>query len=157
MKILLLVISVFFYIFLNLAYGGKMLEFNGQTYNDDRLFVLHVAKCTVVDDNADEIITVYHKNIPLSFKWCVITYRNVARYMPFRVDYFDTENEANIFSKATEPLTPMISLGGNSYNPPETYEKFYQWKKRNNLQEYNYKKVFLEGDDPREIIVQEKH
>lgn len=158
MKKALFLLGVFTCFFSSLTYGDKLTEFNGEKYNDDRMFVLHIAKCTVIDDNeTDEIITVYHQKIPENFKWCVITYRNTAKYMPFRIDYFDAKEDATKFLKATEPLTPLISIEGRTYNPPPTYEEFYEWKKRNNFEEYDYKKIFLKGDDPRETIVQKKH
>lgn len=55
--------------------------FNGEIYNDDRMFVLYVCKCTV--DIDDDVIstTIYHEDAPENHKWCVVTYRNVTRYI----------------------------------------------------------------------------
>lgn len=155
-----LIFSFFLYGFSSFAFGNEGLDFNGKIYNDDRMFVLHVAKCTITDadDIADEIITIYHVEVPKDYKWCVITYRNIINYMPYRTDYFDTKKEANEFLERTEPSTPLISLKGRSYSPPPTYDEFVDWKLKNNFQEFNYKKVYKEGGtNPREIILKAKH
>ena len=60
--------------------GHKMIEFQGQKYYDDRLFVLYLAKSTVVKGEGDTFnITVYHEQAPEDSKWCLVTYSNTLR------------------------------------------------------------------------------
>jgi len=130
------------------------LEFEGEVYNDDRMFVLYVCKCTVTmnDDNI-QATTIYHQAAPDNCKWCVVTFRNNLRYRAFRVDHFDTEKEAVAYSTYVEAETPLISLDGRAPNPLLTYEEFVDWKNNKAFKEYDYKKMFSENTiNPRETI-----
>ena len=91
------------------------LEYEGQIYNDDRIFVLHIAKCTVapIDDETIET-TIYHDQPPAEHIWCLVTYRNVARYPAVRVDHFESNEAARVYMERVEPTVPRISLGGQS-------------------------------------------
>jgi len=89
-------------------------SFNGEVYNDDRMFVLYVCKCTVSEKHDCLSTTIYHDEEPENYKWCLVTYRNVARYRAYRVDHFNTENEAKGYMLQVEPETPLISLGGGA-------------------------------------------
>lgn len=133
------------------------IDFNGEIYNDDRMFVLHVCKCTV-DIDADVIsTTIYHEDAPENHKWCIVTYRNVTRYMATRVDHFDSEREAVDYMKKVEPDVPLISFDGRSPHNPLPYDQFIKWKERNNFKEYEYKKMYApDGTNPREIICQKR-
>ena len=134
------------------------LEFNGNTYNDDRLFILHVCKCTIVKSNDITSTTIYHEEAPKDHSWCVVTFWNDLRYKANRVDHFDTENEANEYATQVEPQTPLISLDGKSPNPYPTSEQYLDWKATNNMQEYDYKKMFrLGSENPRETIRMKSH
>ena len=131
--------------------------FDGERYNDDRLFVLYIARCTVKEDEQTIETTIYHEDIPDNSIWCVVTCRNVERYRIFRVDHFDTKIDAESYMKSVEPQTPLFSLNANSPRNPLPYEEFVVWKKKNNLEEYDYKKMFdMKGAKPREIAIQEK-
>ena len=131
--------------------------FNGEQYNDDRMFVLTLAKCTIRED-ADVIETVIHyEDVPTNFIWCVVTYKNVKRYMATRVDPFNSKNEAMLYIEHVEPQTPLISLDGNSPTTPLQYEKYLSWKQSSNFKEYDYKKMFQKGGSkPREILLRQK-
>jgi hypothetical protein len=81
---------------------------NGQNYNDDRLFFLDLQ----LAKKGNEMV------------WAVTTRRNVRRIPPTRVDTFKTKNEAVEFIKRIEPTTPRISLNGKSPEKPLIYEKY---------------------------------
>ncbi len=119
-------------------------EFDGEFYNDDRLFVLYLSKCSIKEDSETITTTIYHKVAPEDHLWCVTMYRNVARYRPYKVFHFENKIEAKAFIRETEPLSPLISLQGKS--PPEnlvlSYEDYLAWKKANRFQDYNYKDMF---------------
>lgn len=134
-------------------------EYNGETYHDDRMFVLHVCKCTVVLKDGDMLeTTIYHEDAPDSHKWCVVTYRNVKRYPAIRVDHFDSFDSACNYIKNVEPSVPLISLFGRSPGKPLPYDKFVKWKAKNHLEEYDYKKMYLEGGfNPKEIMYSKRH
>ena len=130
------------------------IEFNGEIYNDDRMFVLYICKCTVcIKDETIETI-IHHETAPDDHKWCLVTYKNVPRYMPTRVDHFDSENEAIAYMKKVEPEVPLVSLGGKSPNTPLPYDEFVRWKEENNFKEYDYKKMYLPGGtNPSEMVI----
>jgi hypothetical protein len=129
-------------------------EFNGETYHDDRIFVLHVCKCTVVAKDDDMLeTTIYHEDAPDKHKWCLVTYRNVTRYPAIRVDHFDSFEAARDYMKKVEPTVPLISLCGRSPGTTLPYDKFIKWKAKNYFKEYDYKKMYLEGgSNPKEVM-----
>ncbi|MBT3487541.1 hypothetical protein [Desulfobacula sp.] len=133
------------------------LIFNGEQYNDDRMYVLALSKCTMKED-AEIIETIIHyEDIPSNFIWCVVTYRNVKRYRATRVDPFNSKNEAKSYFEHVEPQTPLVSLGGRSPINPLPYEKYIEWKQANNFKEYDYQKMFKTGGSkPQEILLQQK-
>jgi len=135
----------------------KGLYFNGEQYNDDRMFVLFVAKCTTSEN--DELIstTIHYESAPSNHKWCVATFKNVKRYMAYRVDVFDTEKEAVEYLEKVEPQTPLISLGGDSPINSMSFEEYIIWKKDKKYKDYNYKEMFLPGSKkPEETITKWK-
>ncbi len=116
--------------------------FNGRQYNDDRIFVVFISKCTRSED--DEFITtkIHHEaNLP-NAKWCVATFRNVERYSAYRVDHFDSELAAKQYLEVIEPETPLISLNGKSPEIPLSFNEYSEWKKNNHLKDYDYKTMF---------------
>ncbi len=132
-------------------------EFYGEIYHDDRMFVLYVCKCT--EEIRDDLIatTIYHEESPENHKWCVVTYKNVTRYNPTRVDCFDSEGEAIAFRKRVEPQVPLISLDGKSPHALLPYDQFVSWKERNGFKEYDYKKMYLPGgSNPKETMYRNK-
>ena len=88
-------------------------------YNDDRKFVMEISRVTV-------------NSLP---KWSVITKRNVPDYPPFRVDNFDTREDAFKFYCELVPTTPLISLGEKSPDPPITLEQYKEWLKSKSLKD----------------------
>lgn len=121
----------------------KGIEFNGQMYNDDRMFVLYLCKGTV---NADgTATTIYHEEPPDNSKWCLVTYRNVPRYPAVRVDHFDTLEEAQAYIKKVEPTVPLISLGGKGPRVQLPYNEFVKWKTDNGFREYDFKAMYQPG------------
>ena len=135
-----------------------MIEYNNELYNDDRLYVLSVVKCTKEENNKQIITTVYYADPPDEYEWCLLTLHNVPRYGAVKVDYFDSKEAAEDYAFVWEPTVPLISLGGRAPYPIPTYREFSKWKKDQGLEEYDYKKMFLNGakDNPREIIYQDK-
>lgn len=133
-------------------------DLDGDTYHDNRMFVLHLCRC-IDQDLPDELVqtTIYHEESPPNHKWCVATYRNTQGYPMFRVDRFETKTEARAYIEYIEPRTPLVSLGGRSPNSPLSYEQFTAWKLRDGLKEYDYAKVYLPGGSkPRETVISRK-
>ncbi len=85
--------------------------YDGEFYNDDRLFILDYG---VADEEGNEV-------------WCVVTRRNIRRFPPHRADKFVSEDEAVDFIKKIEPSTPRISLRGQGPSPVPSYEQYLQW------------------------------
>jgi len=132
-------------------------ELDGEIYNDDRMFVMSICKSTVSEDKDCLTTTIHYKKIPHTYKWCVVTFRNVPRYRAHRADSFDTEAEAKQFLAQVEPLTPLVSLGGKSPSDPLLHVEYTKWKEINEFKEYNYNKMFpSDVGCPQEIIYQYK-
>ena len=120
--------------------------FEDQLYNDDRMFVLHIARCrATVDDDGIATTTIYHGAPPPDCKWCLVTYRNTERYPAVRVDNFESLEEAQAYLQRVEPTVPLVSLGGSGPKTPLSYEEFVAWKKRNRMKDYDYKAMYLPG------------
>ena len=131
-----------------------MIPFNGEMYNDDRMFVLYIARCAI-RDRGDGMIDwiVYHEPHPEATLWALVTYRNTGRYPAVRVDGFTTEKEAEEYRKAVESTVPRISLGGAPPSSPPSHEDFVAWKQRLGLAEYDWRALYSEsGANRREII-----
>jgi hypothetical protein len=76
------------------------IQFNGEPYNDDRMFVLYICKCTVNTIEGDTVeTTIYHENAPEAHKWCLVTYKNIAKYPAVRVDHFESLKAAEDYMK----------------------------------------------------------
>jgi len=130
------------------------IEFNGEVYRDDRMYVLYTCKCTE-EVEADYVsTTIYHEASPSDAKWCIVTYKNTPRYRAFRVDVFDSRQKADDYVRGVEPEVPLISLGGRSRNPPLAYPDFVRWKEEQGFEEYDYTKLYEPGgENPQETIV----
>ena len=123
----------------------KTFEFQGQSYFDDRLFVLYLCpgKVEIEEGDAGAVWTsIYHENPPKDHIWCVATYRNFGRYPLYRVDCFYKKEGAISYIKQIEPETPLISLGGQPPQDPLPYEKYIEWKKINGLNDYDWKALY---------------
>ena len=131
------------------------IEFEGEYYRDDRMYVLYVCRCTIDEQENLLVTNIYHEDAPADSKWCLVTYRNVNRYTPIRADHFETEIEATTYMRQVEPTVPLISQGGSPMCPPLTYEEFVRWKKKNKFKEYDYKEMYTPGvTNPMESIFQ---
>ena len=136
----------------------KTIEFQGQEYFDDRIFVLYLCKGSVeIEPDNDGVIwtTVYHEQAPQDHIWCVVTYRNCAGYPIAGVKHFTSRERAVVYMWHIEPETPLISLNGLSPFPSPLYQDYLVWKKKNNFREFDFKAVFtLGGTNAEEAIAQ---
>ena len=131
-----------------------MIEFDGQWYHDDRMFVLYIARGEV-RDRGDGFVdwTIYHREAPEGAVWALVTYSNTAPYFPVFVGGFETREEAEAWKQWVEPAVPRISLGGRPPKVPASYREFLRWKSELCLREYDYTQFYSEtGANPREII-----
>ena len=135
-----------------------MIEFNGQSYYDDRLYVLYLCKGTIkVEPDGDVFTTIYHEKAPKEHVWCVVTYRNMARYPLYGVDSFYKKDDAVRYMQKIEPEVPLISLGGNPPQQPISYEDFLLWKNENGFKDYDWQSLYSsDGTNARETIGQTK-
>lgn len=133
-----------------------MINFQGQSYFDDRLYVLYLCKATA-KINSDGLVssTIYHEGPPVKSNWSIVTYSNCIRYPIFSIKLFDSNTKAMAYIRRIEPETPLISLHGKSPANPVSYEEYLGWKKNNNFKEYDYRAMYAPGgSNLREIIVQ---
>ena len=100
------------------------IEFQGDTYRDDRMFVMNLSNGTL-DINS--------KKIP---KFVLVTYRNNINLVATRADHFETKEEAEKYIKSVEFEVPLISNNGNPLLIPDTEDKWKfwtNWLNENNL------------------------
>jgi len=134
----------------------KSIEFNGRFYNDDRMFVLYIAPCTASEDSESFSYEIFHETPPLKHIWGVVTYRNTQRYPAVKVNTFNTKKEAEQFKARIEPDCPLTSFNGNA-KKFKNYEMFQSWKKEQDFQEYDYRKMYSsEGNNPSETMIMPK-
>ena len=88
------------------------IEFNGQIYNDDRMFVLYLAPCTASEDSESFSYEIFHETPPLQHLWGVVTYRNTQRYPAVKVNAFNSKKKAEQFKARNEPKCPLKILDG---------------------------------------------
>ena len=151
------------------------LEYEGHLYNDDRIFVLYIARCTEKKVKPGYLeYVIYHTNPPTKNKnpktilstlinkfkaddqdvymWGVVTYRNTARYPCMGVKAFYDKEAAQKYLIKVEPTTPLVSLNGRGSEM--TYDDFVDWKNQQAFKEYDYKKMYLAGgENPSEIVI----
>jgi hypothetical protein len=121
------------------------MNFQGQEYYDDRMFVLYLVPGLVEEDSQFVRTIIYHNNPPENHVWCVVTYRNYGRYPLFRIDSFHKKVDALDYQRLIEPQTPLISLGGRIPNPILSFEEYQNWKKENNMKDYQWEKLYTGG------------
>ena len=115
-----------------------MYLYEGRVYNDDRLFIL------------DLILT---EKDCCTF-WAVVTRRNHEGFPPFKVDKFNSKEEALTFIRKIEPTTPLISLGGKSPEKPLSYVDYCNKLKEKNVP--SAIEIYEQNKDvKREIIVED--
>ena len=134
---------------------SPLIEFEGFEYNDDRMFILSLQRCSVEDDDEMTTITVRYNELDKTTHWCVITFRNISSYSGTRVNLFDDKEEAQAFLDDVERSAPRVSLDGQSPMPLMGSDEFKKWKADNSLKEYDYKIAFNrfgEGDNPQEMF-----
>lgn len=96
--------------------GTRPINFQGNEYFDDRVFVLDIARALPSSPPN-----------PNDKPWCLVTRRNVRGYPPTRADDFDTWEAAAEYVRRIEPETPLISHDGKSPNPAPTYDEYLAW------------------------------
>lgn len=138
----------------------ETIEYEGQDYFDDRIFVLYLCKGTVeIEPGPDGAVwtRIYHESAPENHIWCVVTYRNCNRYPLFRVDSFYKKKDAEQYIEGIEPKTPLISLGGNSPETPVSYDTYLKFKTDNDYKDYDWASLYsVEGTNPSESVGQTK-
>ena len=120
-------------------------ELDGVVYNDNRMYVLYTVACTVDMDKENINYTIYHNNPPIEHKWCLVTYRNTARYPASRIDDFNTKEEITKYKERVETGVPLIGMQQPKIRM--TYDEFTKWKKQQGFKEYDYKKMYLSGGE----------
>jgi hypothetical protein len=130
--------------------------FGGDLYNDDRMFVLHLCRCTSARASDGSVsTTILHDGGDPDSEWCLVTYRNTSRYPAVRVDRFKSQADAQFYLEEVEPTVPLISLGGQSPRQPLPYQEYVAWKKRQGWEEYDYTRMYPPGGDhPREVLIE---
>jgi hypothetical protein len=132
----------------------KLIEFEGEEYFDDRLFVYLLCRGRIKDGPHESVeTTVFYEPEAgaTDLAWCLVTYWNRPGYPAYGVDYFESKDDAADYLSLHEPLTPLISLDGRVPIPPLAYADYLEWKRKNNLAEVDYKELFTHlGTNPME-------
>jgi hypothetical protein len=118
-------------------------ELHEEVHNDDRMYVLHLAKCTIsYREDGMKATTVHHSGSPPDSLWCVVTYRNTSSFPPTRVDPFQSEREARAFLERIEPTTPRVSLSGQAPRAPLPHSEWLAWKAAAGVEEFDHRKLY---------------
>ena len=118
------------------------IDFNGEQYLDDRLYVMHVARCTVDLSDGVLVTTVHFAEPPTKHIWCVVIRKNIERWPPTSIKRFASEEEAMDYLMHVEPQTPLISLRGSSPARPMSYSKYCDWKQTNHFKEFDWRTLY---------------
>jgi len=98
-----------------------LINFKGETYRDDRLFVLNLT----------------HGKEEEKSKWILVTYRNTIELPVYKTNCFNTKEDAIEYLKNVEQLTPLISNNEQPLEIPESeisdWDYFNNWLEQNNL------------------------
>ncbi len=115
----------------------------------------HIGRCMVVE-RADTIdTTIFHEAPPPDAVWCLITYRNTPTYPAYRVDHFETEEEAQRYLEKVVPDVPLVSTGGASPRPRRSYPEYRDWERQNGLLPFDPLSMFSSGGyNARETVIQ---
>lgn len=100
-----------------------MIQFMGNDYFDDRMFILEISIATVRDfdlKNEKEV-------------WSVITRKNTPGYFPTRTDDFETKEQAIDFYKQIIPQTPLVSMKGTPLGADTSFESFLKYCNEKNI------------------------
>ncbi|MBT4597508.1 hypothetical protein HOC76_00590 [bacterium] len=139
----------------------KKIEFQGQEYFDNRLFVLYLCPGKIrIEEGDDGAVwtTIYHEKSPEDNVWCVVTYKNCNRYPLYRIDSFYKKEDAESYIRKIEPETPLISLGGRSSGLLMSYDEYVKWKKKNDMKDYDWNSLYLDGGtNAQETVGQDKN
>lgn len=134
-----------------------MIIFMGQSYFDDRMYVLYLCKATSTDAGEGLVeTTIYHDQPPAHSVWCIATFRNCITYPLHCVNLFDLKHEALEYWRTVEPTVPLISLNGASPKTPLPYDEYMTWKKKNKFKEYDIDLVYSPGARNRKEIALNK-
>ena len=74
---------------------SQNINYQGDTYRDDRIFVMNLSRGKV------EI------NDEISQKFVLVTYRNSLKFVATRADHFDTKEDAENYIKKNEHTTNL--------------------------------------------------
>ena len=103
-----------------------MIEYNGELYRDDRLFVINLTFGKLKNDVTRKTVS----------KWTLVTYKNTEQLNYTRSDFFENKAVAIEYLKDVEPKCPLIS----NYEKPlvipngqNAWLYWNRWLKENNL------------------------
>ena len=103
-----------------------MIEYNGELYRDDRLFVINLTYGKLKNDLTRKTVS----------KWTLITYRNTKQLTYTRSDFFENKGAAIKYLKDVEPKCPLISNDEKPLvipNGQNAWLYWNRWLKENNL------------------------
>lgn len=99
----------------------RVIEYKGQDYRDDRMFVINLSHGKEGD-------------VP---KWVLCTYRNTFQLITSKTNCFDTKEEAIDYLKSVEHEVPLISNDGKPLEIPDDienkWEYFNEWLEQRGL------------------------
>lgn len=101
----------------------EMLNFGGQYYLDDRMFVIELEPVALPHAAGERTPS----------RWALTTRRNVPGYALFRQRVFDSREQAIDVLRRLAPQTPRLSLNGLSPVPAPTYEQHNAWLAQHGL------------------------
>ena len=106
--------------------NSLMIEYNGELYRDDRLFVINLTYGKLKNDLTRKTVS----------RWTLITYRNTKQLTYTKSDFFENKGAAKEYLRDVEPKCPLISNDEKPLvipNGQNTWLYWNRWLKENNL------------------------
>ena len=129
-----------------------MLEFEGEDYFDDRMFLCWVGRCFLgPPEEGISFSTIFHEEPSRAVLqnerdlWVVVFCRNTHRWPIVSLQHCKTRDMADQYCRMLERETPLVSLFGGVMDPLLSPEEWQLMKSSKKWADYDYTKVFLAG------------
>lgn len=133
--------------------------YNSEEYRDDRMYVMAIFPADVESDaDGNAVTTIFYDKSDSVALWSIVTLKNTTKYQLISVMHFRSREDAIRYKRLIEPTVPLISQNNRSDIEFKSHEQFEEWKIKNNLKEFDYRNLFVDGSgqNPRDIVIQKK-
>jgi hypothetical protein len=136
-----------------------MPDYNEEEYRDDRMYIMAIFPADVEsDEDGNAVTTIFYDKRESESIWSIVTFKNTIVYRLISVMHFRSLEDAIRYKALVDPTVPLITQKNTSNIEFKSQEIFEEWKIRNNLKEFDYRDLFMDGsgENPRDIVIQKK-